>query len=64
MKTHPNAKLYTVAIQRRNQSFAKRTHYSSDAGVTFCGLNIDEKYFILTNDFSGVATCEACLKKG
>ena len=54
--------LYTVTKCRKDDTFYGPVHFSSDADTTACGKRIDHNWYVITNDFSGKATCKKCLK--
>ena len=53
--------LYTVTKCRKDDTFYGPVHFSSDANTTACGLKIDYHWYVITNDFTGKATCKKCL---
>jgi hypothetical protein len=53
-------KLYTVQRVKNDESLYGKVHYSSEGDETHCGKKLDHNWYILTNDFTGVANCPVC----
>jgi hypothetical protein len=61
----PTIKLYTISRIRKNDTLYGPVHWSEDGDKTFCEIDTTSgNWYILTNDFSGEASCRACLKIG
>jgi hypothetical protein len=54
---------YTVQRARKDNTLYGPVHFSEDADTTLCGQTVDARWFILTTDGDGKATCKQCLKK-
>jgi hypothetical protein len=52
---------YTVQrCTLKENNFYGPVHASLDSNETLCGQHVDEKWWIHTNDFTGVVTCKKC----
>lgn len=51
----------TSKINVYNEKLIGSVHYSETGDVTICGKDIDTKWWILSNNFDGKATCKKCL---
>lgn len=57
--------LYTIQRYRpKSDKLFGAIHYSDDGNTTLCGLEIDDRWWILTNNRDGEATCKKCLSGG
>lgn len=64
MNSLPTANVYTISRCRANSTLYGPVHWSADAAITFCGKEIlDDRWWILSNNFSGRATCKKCIRK-
>ena len=54
--------LYTTRRCRKNDVLYGSTHGSMNGDITLCGKNIDENWWILSNEFNGEVTCLECIK--
>ena len=58
--------LYTVRRITKENKFIGPVHASDDANKTICENDIDEHWYILTNDIndkSAIVTCPKCIKR-
>ncbi len=56
--------IYTVQRSTKAGTRYGAVHYANEHMVTVCGKwDIDSSWEILTNNYSGNATCKECLKK-
>jgi len=54
--------LYRVSRINAKDEFYGNTHYADTDKSTLCGLRIDSKWYILTNDHSNKSiSCRKCL---
>jgi len=51
---------YTVQRVRKDNSFYGTIHGSDDADLTYCGKEIDWRWYILNNRGTGEVTCKHC----
>lgn len=59
----PMPVMYTISRCRKDDTEYGPIHYSADARTAFCGMDFSVgSWWIVTNDFSGIATCRKCLK--
>jgi hypothetical protein len=56
-----NNPLYTAQRVRKDDTAYGLVHGSMDGSTTTCGMEMDEKWWILTNAFNGIPTCKKCL---
>ncbi|MCK5020008.1 MAG: hypothetical protein KAS32_23345 [Candidatus Peribacteraceae bacterium] len=54
--------LYTAQHIRKDDVFYGPTHGSDDGDITVCQQKIDENWFIINNDSTGVISCKKCLE--
>ena len=52
---------YTVQRLSKGEKFYGSIHYSIAGLTTLCNQHIDEKFYIKTTDYSGIATCKKCI---
>ena len=53
---------YTVQRLSKDEKFYGSIHYSIAGNTTLCNQHVDEKWYIKTTDFKGLATCKKCIK--
>lgn len=54
--------MYTIQKCSKDSKFYGSIHGSNDAYITICGKEIDETFYILTNNYDDEITCKKCLK--
>lgn len=52
---------YTVQRARGGDKLYGSTHASDECGLTYCGKEINFKWWILSNDGTGEVTCKTCI---
>jgi hypothetical protein len=53
---------YTVSRCRIDNTLVGRLHGSMDGHKTLCGMEINERWWIVNNTYVGAITCPACEK--
>lgn len=53
--------LYTLQKARKNGDLFGPSHGADHDGMTLCGCEIDDNWWITNNSFDGNITCKKCL---
>lgn len=53
--------LYTIRKARKDDTMYGPTHGADHYGITLCGLEVTDKFWINNNTYDGEITCKRCL---
>jgi len=54
--------MYTIQRCRKDDTLHGPVHYWNGLNETLCGARTGYNWWILTNNFDGVATCKKCIE--